>query len=98
VSVKLDALPFQQYGDLKGKLTYVSDDAYTEDLSGAKGSFFRGRVAIAGEELKGLPETFSLTSGMGASADLKVGERRIITYLTHPILKGLTSAFKEPDK
>ncbi|MEE2998371.1 MAG: HlyD family type I secretion periplasmic adaptor subunit [Pseudomonadota bacterium] len=98
VSVKLDALPFQQYGDLKGKLIYISDDAYTEDLSGAKGSFFRGRVAIAGDELKGLPETFTLTSGMGASADLKVGERRIITYLTHPILKGLTSAFKEPDK
>jgi len=34
---------------------------------------------------------------MGASADLKVGERKIITYLTHPILKGLSSAFSEPD-
>lgn len=98
VSVKLDALPFQQYGDLEGTLTYISEDAYTESLSGAKGSFFRGRVSIAAKELEGLPETFSLTSGMGASADLKVGDRRIITYLTFPILKGLLSAFKEPDK
>jgi len=98
VSVKLDALPFQQYGDLKGKLIYISEDTYNESLSGDKGSFYRGRVSISADELKALPETFSLTSGMGASADLKVGERRIITYLTHPILKGLSSAFKEPDK
>ncbi|MBL6864653.1 MAG: HlyD family type I secretion periplasmic adaptor subunit [Rhodospirillales bacterium] len=97
VSVKLDALPFQQYGDIKGTLTYLSDDAYTESLSGEKGSYYRGRVSINAEELSTLPSTFTLTSGMGASADLKVGERKIITYLTHPILKGLSSAFSEPD-
>jgi HlyD family secretion protein len=98
VSVKLDALPFQQYGDLEGTLSYVSEDAYTESLDGSAGSFFRGRITIAAKELEGLPSTFTLTSGMGASADLKVGDRRIITYLTFPILKGLLSAFKEPDK
>ena len=97
VSVKLDALPFQQYGDLKGRLIYISDDTYTESLSGEKGSYYRGRVDISAKELSSLPEGFSLTPGMLASADMKVGERRVITYVTHPIMKGFSSAFSEPD-
>ena len=40
VSVKLDALPFQQYGDLKGNLIYISDDTYDQSLSGDKGSYY----------------------------------------------------------
>ena len=97
VSVKLDALPFQQYGDLKGSLIYISDDTYNESLSGSKGSYYRGRVDIPAKELALLPAGFRLTPGMLASADMKVGERRVITYITHPILKGFSSAFSEPD-
>ena len=97
VSVKLDALPFQQYGDLKGRLIYISDDVYTQSLSGDKGSFYRGRVDIPAKEVALLPPGFKLTPGMLASADMKVGERRVITYVTHPILKGFSSAFSEPD-
>ncbi len=97
VSVKLDALPFQQYGDLKGELSYLSQDTYEESLDGEKGAFYRGRVNISVSELKTLPENFQLTSGMTASADMKVGKRRLITYLLFPIIKGLSDAFTEPD-
>ena len=97
VSVKLDALPFQQYGDLDGQLSYISQDTYTQSLSGEEGAFYRGRVDIPTKELAGVPADFRLTPGMLASADMKVGERRIITYLTHPIMKGFSSAFSEPD-
>ena len=97
VSVKLDALPFQQYGDLKGKLSYLSQDTYEESLDGEKGAFYRGRVTIPVPELKSLPEDFQLTSGMTASADMKVGKRRLITYLLFPIIKGLSESFTEPD-
>jgi hypothetical protein len=34
---------------------------------------------------------------MLATADLKVGKRRLITYFTNPILKSLSSAMREPD-
>ena len=97
VSVKLDALPFQQYGDLKGNLIYISDDTYDQSLSGDKGSYYRGRIDIPAKELSTLPSNFKLTPGMQAKADMKVGERRIITYITHPIMKGFSSAFSEPD-
>jgi hemolysin D len=97
VSVKLDALPFQQYGDLDGTLSYMSQDTYDKDLAGEKASVYRGRVSIPLTELTGLPKGFKLTSGMTASADMKVGKRRLITYLLHPIIKGLSQSFTEPD-
>ncbi|MEE2745938.1 MAG: HlyD family type I secretion periplasmic adaptor subunit [Pseudomonadota bacterium] len=97
VSVKLDALPFQQYGDLKGNLIYISEDTYDESLSGDKGAFYRGRVDIPPKELATLPPGFRLTPGMLANADMRVGERKVLTYLIHPILKGFSSAFREPD-
>ena len=97
VSIKLDALPFQQFGDLQGTLIFVSDDTVQESLQGQSGAFYRGRVKVEDAEIMGLPEDFDLTPGMLASADLKVGKRRLITYFTNPILKSLSSAMREPD-
>ena len=97
VSVKIDALPFQQFGDLAGTLIYLSDDTVEESLQGESGAYYRGRVNVEDSELMGLPEEFDLTPGMLASADLKVGKRRLITYFTNPILKSLSSAMREPD-
>jgi len=96
-SIKLDALPFQEYGDIKGKLVYVSDDAYDESLSGEKGSYYRARVSVLDDEFNKLPVDFRLTSGMTASADLLIGKRKLMTYLTRPITKGFRKAFSEPD-
>ena len=97
VSVKIDALPFQQFGDLAGTLIYISDDTVQESLQGESGAFYRGRVNVEDSELMGLPEEFDLTPGMLATADLKVGKRRLITYFTNPILRSLSSAMREPD-
>ena len=97
VSIKLDALPFQQFGDIQGTLIFVSDDTVQESLQGQSGAFYRGRVNVEDAEIMGLPEDFDLTPGMLASADLKVGKRRLITYFTDPILKSLSSAMREPD-
>jgi hemolysin D len=97
VSIKLDALPFQEYGDMKGRLTYVSDDTYDGSLSGVIGSFFRARVEVLQNEIKNLPADFKLTSGMTATADLIIGKRKLITYITRPITKGFDNAFSEPD-
>ena len=97
VSVKIDALPFQQFGDLAGTLIYISDDTVQESLQGESGAFYRGRVNVEDSEIMGLPEEFDLTLGMLATAELKVGKRRLITYFTNPILKSLSSAMREPD-
>ena len=97
VSVKLDALPFQEFGDLKGKLVFLSRDTFSESLSGEKGAFYRGRIDIPSEQLESLPSDFQLTQGMLANADIKVGKRRVITYFTYPIIRAFEGAFREPD-
>ena len=49
------------------------------------------------DEVTKLPKDFKLTSGMTASADLLIGKRKLMTYLTRPITKGFRKAFSEPD-
>ena len=98
VSVKLDALPFQKFGDLKGELIFLSQDTFSESLSEEKGAFYRGRIDISEEQLQTLPPDFHLTQGMLANADIKVGKRRIITYFTFPIIRAFEDSFREPDK
>jgi hemolysin D len=97
VSVKLDALPFQKFGDLKGELAFLSQDTFTESLSGEKGAFYRARVEISSGQLQNLPPEFQLTQGMLASADILAGERNLITYFTFPITRAFEDAFREPD-
>ena len=97
VKIKLDALPFQKFGDLPGVLAFISSDTIAESLDGEEGAFYRGRVEIKEAALNLLPEGFQLTPGMLASADLKVSERRLVTYFTYPITKNFSQAFREPD-
>ncbi len=97
VSVKLDAFPFQEYGDLEGELIFISKDTFSQGIDGAQGTFYRARVQIPPEQLRDKKKDFRLDQGMGANADIKVGKRRLITYFTHPITKGFSSAFKEPN-
>ena len=97
VSVKLDALPFQKFGDLKGTLAFLSLDTFTESLSGEKGAFYRARGEIPSDQLQTLPPEFQLTQGMLASADILAGERNLITYFTFPITRAFEDAFREPD-
>ena len=97
VSVKLDAFPFQEYGDLKGELVFISKDTFSQGLDGEKGTFYRARVQILPNQLRTKRSDFRLDQGMLASADIKVGKRRLLTYFTHPITKGFSSAFTEPN-
>jgi len=97
VSVKLDALPFQEFGDLEGELVFLSQDTFNESLSGEKGAFYRGRIDVSREQLANLPPDFQLTQGMLANADIKVGKRRVITYFTFPIIRAFEDSFREPD-
>ena len=97
VSVKLDAMPFQEFGGLEGELIYVSNDTFNESLSGDKGVFYRGRVKIQGLEGSKMPSDFILSQGMLATADLMVGQRPLISYFTYPIMNAFEDSFKEPE-
>ena len=97
VSVKLDAMPFQEFGGLDGKLIYISNDTFNESLSGDKGVFYRGRVKVHDVRQSKMPKDFVLSQGMMASADIMVGKRPLISYFTYPIMKAFEESFNEPE-
>ena len=97
VSVKLDAMPFQEFGGLDGELIYVSNDTFNQSLAGDKGVFYRGRVKTEGLEGTDMPPDFILSQGMLATADILVGQRPLISYFTYPIMNAFEESFKEPE-
>ena len=97
VSVKLDAMPFQEFGGLDGQLIYISNDTFNESLSGEKGVFYRGRVKVKDVKQSKMPKDFVLSQGMLASADIMVGKRALISYFTYPIMKAFEESFNEPE-
>ena len=97
VSVKLDAMPFQEFGGLDGELIYVSNDTFNESLSGDKGVFYRGRVKTQSLKISDMPSDFILSQGMLATADILVGQRPLISYFTYPIMNAFEESFKEPE-
>ena len=97
VSIKLDAMPFQEFGGLDGQLIYMSNDTFNESLSGDKGVFYRGRVKVQNVKESEMPKDFVLSQGMLASADIMVGQRALISYFTYPILNAFAESFNEPE-
>ena len=96
-SVKIDAMPFQKYGDVKGMVIFVSQDTFSESLAGEKGFFYRGRIKTQPLSESAMPRDFLINQGMLASADIKVGQRRLISYFTYPITRAFEESFTEPE-
>jgi HlyD family secretion protein len=95
VRVKLDALPFQKYGSLKGKVLLISEDTVETDDK-QSGPTYRTKVEITDRNLRGVPPDFRLIPGMTGTAEISVGSRRVITYFVYPIARALEGSFKEP--
>lgn len=105
--LKLDAFPFQKYGTLVGKVAFISSDTYesTSNLdqeesdsvaaTGGRRSQFRVRMTVGGELDGVVPELWQ-SAGMRLRAEIKVGERTVISYLMHPFLKAMDESIREP--
>ena len=94
--IKLHAFPFQKHGTLDGKLYSISENTFQEQgPMGQKKSVYHGRMIISGK-LENIPENFRLIPGMELKAEIKVGKRRIIEYIIHPLIKSLDEAIREP--
>ena len=96
VKVLLDAMPSQKHGELVGKLISISKDTRDEDISGEKGSVYRGKVEIIENNLRNVPKDFTLLPGMNVSGNVISGTRPLITYLIYPVIKTINTAMREP--
>jgi HlyD family secretion protein len=96
VSVKLDALPYQKHGEIKGEISFISKDTVDTGLDGQQGTFYRARSTMGSIELRDLPGNFSLVPGMLLNGDIRAGRRRLITYFLYPIMRTIKTSFTEP--
>jgi adhesin transport system membrane fusion protein len=98
VQLRLDAYDYTMYGSLDGELVYLSSDTLSEQAaSGQNQSFYRGRVRIAPDALARNPKLgqLDLRPGMTASADIRTGQRSVLTYLIKPLARAFGGAMTE---
>lgn len=106
VRIKLDAFPFQKHGTISGLVRMISEDAFTPDSKiehpteqtgrHAPPPFYRVRVELTDTALRNVPRTFRMIPGMTISAEMKVGQRKVISYFLYPLMRGLDEGIREP--
>jgi len=98
VRLKLDAFPFQRHGTMDGKLRVVSEDAYVANSSenNQKIPTFQARVELTNTKLRDVAKDTRFLPGMTLTAEIVVGERRVISFLAYPIIRGLDESLREP--
>ena len=80
-SVRVDAFPFTQYGELEGKVKQIGADALPPD---EKAGFYRYSVKLSIDQPfllhKGIK--IPLRSGMAVTANLKLRDKRVISLIS----------------
>jgi len=97
--IKLDAYPFQKYGTMDGTVRHISHDTMLRQqppsTENPNQTYYRARVDISGK-LRRTPRNFQLIPGMVSQVEIKVGRRRVIEYVIHPLIKMFDEAAREP--
>ena len=94
VSVKVTAYPFTRYGALKGTIEWVARDVV---LDKELGPIYPIRVAVSDYKLPNIINGRQgiLSPGMTVTADIKVGQRRVIQYFLGPLFRYKDKSLRE---
>ena len=92
VEIKVESFPFTVYGIVQGKVVSVSDDAVPQEKVGliyaARVSMDRSTMQVEGRDVR-------LSPGMGVTAEIKTGQRRLIEFFLSPLLKSVQESARE---
>jgi len=94
VRVKVDAFEFTRYGHIEGNLQWVGSDAMVDER---KGPVYPARVALLATTMpnqSGGREAV-VVPGMEATADIIIGQRRLIEYFIAPLLRYRDQSLRE---
>lgn len=104
VKVKLAAYPFQKYGLIDGRVTYVGPDAADQTapaakvnsaVEGAASQRYKALVRLDTQYLETDGRRLRLTSGMQVVAEIHQGRRTVMEYLLSPVQKAWHEAGRE---
>ena len=94
--VKLEAFPYHRHGLVRGKVRVVGEDQISKDTPTGRVGVYPARVEITDmSEIRNVPDDFRLVPGMSLEVGIKVGSRRVITYLMYPIMRALDDSIRE---
>lgn len=112
VTIKFEALPWQQFGLAHGTVQTLTPDVLSDDNSRETAEdmsapemktqarqspiHYRARIEITKTEFRNLPGEFHLRPGMRLVGDIKVGRRSVLEYILNPITRVLDESLREP--
>ena len=96
-TMKIDAFNFIEHGTAQGKVSWISDGAFTTDDNGQPAeAYYKARCSVDKMNFHNVPENFRLIPGMTLSADMNVGSRSVAAYLLSGLMRGIGQAMREP--
>lgn len=92
VEIKLEAYPFTRYGVAHGVVEHISRDAVEDQKEGL---VFPVMVRLTQPWITIAGKRVMLAPGLAATAEIKTGDRRIISYLLSPLAQRVEEAGRE---
>lgn len=112
VTLKFEALPWQQFGLADGILQTLAPDSEADDnpratsaemaapglkpMERASVIHYRARVELTNTRFHNLPPGFVLRPGMRLVADVNIGRRSILNYVLNPVTGVISDSLREP--
>ncbi|MGH8002972.1 MAG: HlyD family efflux transporter periplasmic adaptor subunit [Brasilonema sp.] len=87
VKIKFDAYPFQDYGIVHGRVTWISPDSKVQQTSLGDVNTFELQIAIARPYIQNGHKRIPLIPGQTATAEVIIRQRRVIDYVLDPFKK-----------
>lgn len=85
--IKLETYPYNKYGTIKGKVSYINPSAFSHEQLG---SIYVVKVQITDKN-----ENVNIVSGLTGTVEIKTGNRTVMDYFLEPIVKGFGESLKE---
>jgi hemolysin D len=90
--VKIHTFNFTKYGIIDGHVETISSDATVDEQ---RGLIYKAKVLLTKNSLMVDGREVRLVPGMGASAEVKIGKRLLIEYITAPLLRYKSESLSE---
>lgn len=97
VVVKISAYDYSVYGGLKGTVQSISPDVLGDAdkaMPGAEAGYYKAMIRADRSSLRVGDKPLQVLPGMGGNADIRTGERSVLSYLLRPLMKS-QEAFRE---
>ena len=96
-TLKIDAFNFIEHGTAEGKVSWISEGAFTTDDNGQPvEAYYKARCTVDTMKFHNVPENFRLIPGMTLSADMNIGSRSVAAYLLSGFVRGIGQSMREP--